>query len=189
MDKICLICKKVFKKRINYSKKYWATAKYCSMNCAKAIIMKNWEKGHGFMKGKKLNITKEGMISKRFHSSGERNWNWQGGKSDIKRQIINLFEYRQWRSDVFSRDNWTCCGCGIRGGRLECHHIKAFSVILNQYNIQNTKQALDCDELWNINNGQTLCKECHKLTDNYSHKSVSIDKKTGRFTKNPEWNL
>ena len=26
---------------------------------------------------------------------------------------------------------------------------------------------MEYDLLWDINNGKTLCKECHKLTNNY----------------------
>lgn len=29
------------------------------------------------------------------------------------------------------------------------------------------EDALKCVELFNINNGQALCKECHKNTDTY----------------------
>ena len=28
--------------------------------------------------------------------------------------------------------------------------------------ITNYKEALECEELWNLENGLTLCKECHK---------------------------
>lgn len=32
---------------------------------------------------------------------------------------------------------------------------------------KNNEDALMCEEFWNLNNGRTLCKNCHKLTDNY----------------------
>ena len=50
---------------------------------------------------------------------------------------------------------------------LECHHIKPFSIILSDNNITSINDALKCNELFDINNGQTLCKECHKKTDSY----------------------
>ena len=58
--------------------------------------------------------------------------------------------------------------CNVRGGKLEAHHIKALSELINENNIKTLEEALDCQELWNINNGQTLCKECHKKTNNYA---------------------
>jgi len=33
--------------------------------------------------------------------------------------------------------------------------------------ILSKEEALSCDELWNINNGRTLCIGCHKKTDTY----------------------
>lgn len=55
---------------------------------------------------------------------------------------------------VFQRDNFTCQGCKQRGGRLHAHHILAFS--------QFPEHRFD------VSNGLTLCKECHKKTDNYA---------------------
>lgn len=175
MYKICKQCNKKFIKKSSYSKKNWSKVKYCSQKCTQINTNKNLV--HGINKGKKLKITEKGMISKRFHSSGKNNYFWEGGKSELKRQIYNLYEYRQWRSDIFYRDNWTCLGCGKRGGQLDCHHIKAFSLIISINNITKTEDAVNCEELWNINNGQTLCRECHKKTDNYSYKAVLLNKK------------
>ena len=94
---------------------------------------------------------------------------WKGGISSLRQQIYNHFKYRQWRSDIFIRDNYTCQWCGRRskkGNRIEieAHHIKSFFVILEEYQIKTLEQALDCEELWNINNGLTLCEKCHNLT-------------------------
>lgn len=80
-----------------------------------------------------------------------------------------MMEYKQWRSDVFTRDNWTCQTCGFRGnqGYITAHHIKGFVKILRENNIKNILEARQCQELWAVNNGVTLCEECHSLTDNY----------------------
>lgn len=57
-------------------------------------------------------------------------------------------EYKKWRQNVFIRDNFTCQNCGERGGRLEAHHKKEWAYYPN--------------ERYNIDNGITLCKRCHK---------------------------
>lgn len=94
---------------------------------------------------------------------GENNSNWKGGISFLENSIRANFKNRQWRSDVFTRDNFTCQMCGDdRGGNLEAHHKKSFLSILQHYEIITLEEALECEELWNINNGITLCEECHK---------------------------
>jgi len=92
---------------------------------------------------------------------GEKSYLWKGGINPFRKSLRTCFEYRQWRSDVFTRDDFTCQECGQRGGSLHAHHIKSFSSILQYYEITTKEEALECEELWNINNGITLCKECH----------------------------
>lgn len=99
--------------------------------------------------------------------SGKNHPNWKGGLSSLIKNIRNSFKYRQWRSDIFTRDHFTCQKCGQIGVRLNAHHIKSFSEILQFYEIITLEEALECEEIWNINNGITLCKKCHKKTESY----------------------
>ena len=92
--------------------------------------------------------------------------------TSLSRKIRNVIESRQWRDDIFTRDDFTCQGCNVRGGKLHAHHIKALAKILREYKITSLKQALDCAELWSINNGVTLCVDCHKKTDSYFNKGA-----------------
>ena len=107
---------------------------------------------------------------------GENHWNWKGGITPLTKLIRNSFKYRQWRSDVFTRDDFICQECGQASGKLNAHHLKSFSSIIQKYEITTLEEALECAELWNINNGITYCKKCHKKTDNYlihcSHKNT-----------------
>lgn len=126
-------------------------------------------------KGKKASEeTKRKMSESR---KGNKNWNWKGGISPLRNIVISRFEYRQWRSDVFTRDDFTCQECGQVGGILNAHHIRNYSSIIQKYEITTVEEALECEELWNINNGITFCEECHKKTDNYLvHKKTKINR-------------
>lgn len=78
---------------------------------------------------------------------------WKGFASSETERMKKSLEYKHWRKSVFSRDNWTCQGCGQRGGTLHAHHIKPKSIY---------------PELtFDVSNGQTLCRRCHQKTDTY----------------------
>ena len=117
---------------------------------------------------KKMSESHKGLIpwnkgEKYPQVSGSNNGNWKGGVVLLTPKIKNSFEYRQWRSDVFTRDSFACQYCGNNcSGNLNAHHIKHFSMIFEEHNITTIEEALNCEELWNINNGITYCKECHK---------------------------
>lgn len=126
------------------------------------------------MLGKKH--TKETMDVLRDVQKGEKNGRWQGGITKLQLQIRNSFEYRQWRSDVFTRDNFTCQECGQVGEKLNADHLTPFSVILFKNGITSKEEALACEELWSMNNGRTLCEDCHKETDTYASKAIKYKK-------------
>jgi len=96
---------------------------------------------------------------------GEKNKNWKGGITSLLQQIRTCFLYRQWRSDIFTRDDFTCVLCGRKeSGKLEAdHYPKRFSEIFHENKIKTIEEALECEEFWNINNGRTLCQKCHIL--------------------------
>lgn len=59
----------------------------------------------------------------------------------------NNYTYRKWRESVLIRDNYKCTNCGAKEN-LQVHHIKPF--------------ALYPELRFQIDNGITLCRSCHK---------------------------
>ena len=132
----------------------------------------------------KETIEKGRMSLKRRYATGLTPWNkgkiwierrgannnrWKGGITPLIRQIRNCLEYRQWRSDVVTKDGWRCIFCGSNE-RLEVdHYPKTFSSIFDEYKISSMEEAINCTELWNINNGRTLCHKCHLKSFQYKN--------------------
>ena len=92
-----------------------------------------------------------------------------------------------WRNTIFQRDNFTCQECYKRGCYLEAHHIIGFAVLLhnflaiyNQFSPIEDKEvlvrlAIKYEPFWNIDNGKTLCKECHNMTkDNKERDTILV---------------
>lgn len=102
---------------------------------------------------------------------GSKSYRWKGGITKLVMAVRGCFKYRQWRSDVFTRDNFICVKCGDRrGGNLNAdHYPKMFSQIFSENKITSIEQAEACEEFWNINNGRTLCEKCHQEHHNGSN--------------------
>jgi len=99
--------------------------------------------------------------------AGEKSHLWRGGATSLRLKIRGCFEYRQWRTSIFKRDNYQCVLCGGKG-RLNADHYKiSFAKILIDFNVKSIDDAEKCNELWNTENGRTLCLSCHKNTPNY----------------------
>lgn len=80
----------------------------------------------------------------------------------LNTSIRKLPEYNKWVRLCMERDNFTCKTYGVRGVKLEVNHIIEFAKILEIYSIESVEDALKCEKLWDISNGETLCKSCHK---------------------------
>ena len=111
-------------------------------------------------------------IIKRPNNLGEKNHFWKGGKTKLSQQIRNSAEYSFWRKQIFERDNYTCQQCGSRTKKgdkviIEADHIYPFSKILDDYDITSIEEAISCEKLWDIENGRTLCRDCHKNTETW----------------------
>lgn len=163
-EKICLECDKTFK-----IKDYYYKQKFCSHVCA---LVYNGR----LKKGKKRSEEIKEKIKKGQFKKGEtpwnkgkecpqlskeKHWNWQGGKTSLIRTIRNHGKMKEWRKSVFERDGYTCIECGKTNTELHAHHKMQISAVFKKYEIFTIKDALSCKKLWNIDNGMTLCKDCH----------------------------
>jgi len=101
-------------------------------------------------------------FQRKHRKFGEEAKNWKGGLTSIQMIIRSSQEYLQWRNKIFIQDNFTCAICRKRGGNLNIHHKKDFASLLQYYEITNLKEALECPELWDVNNGVTVCRKCHE---------------------------
>ena len=74
---------------------------------------------------------------------------WRGGITSEYVRARNSPATKEWRKAVFTRDGYACVACGSSNHDLEADHIQPFSLF---------------PELrYEINNGRTLCKPCHRL--------------------------
>lgn len=85
------------------------------------------------------------------------------GRTPLRHKLLYMPKYTVWRTEVFIRDKFTCQSCGCKGD-IEAHHLVPVIHILRKYNINTLEEAEQCSELWNVNNGKTLCRKCHKFT-------------------------
>jgi 5-methylcytosine-specific restriction endonuclease McrA len=123
-----------------------------------------WRAKHGLLFiGRKVSDSTRSLMSiahrgkkyggRRKDQWGKNNCNWRGGVSTDNQLIRHSSQYKEWRTQVFVRDKWTCQHCKRTGVSLQADHIKPFAYY----------PTLRFD----LNNGRTLCVECHRKTATY----------------------
>lgn len=160
---VCKYCNKdIIAKNIYFDK---PNRKFCSYSCRTTWRNKNIPQSE-----KQRKLTAE-RVSKLFKgikrplnfriklkeaNLGSKSHFWKGGLTNQNMILRTGLETRLWREAIFRKDNWTCQKCKIRGGKLEADHIKPWSLF------PELRFAID--------NGQTLCKPCHRKTDTFGSK-------------------
>lgn len=193
MKKNCKYCKKEYIKKRNESRNTWSTRLYCSHSCSSKVNsdpkrLLQWIKvNRSWCLGKKLgksprntrielsclncksnfSVRNYRKLEAKFCSRPCAYQYNNHGKTSKNEKIRKSKEYALWRYSVFFRDNFTCQKCGIKnknglGKTIELHvdHIKPFS------QFPELRLALD--------NGRTLCTNCHKQTETYGFKAWRI---------------
>ena len=203
LTKLCALCGKEFEKDRRTSVRHFnEITKYCSRTCldrtklgntyrrgkphnniwnkgTKGLMPIPWNKGKGdyakklgfgkWMLGKKASFETRKKMSetmKRRVAEGKNNF-YIDGRTPKNKRIRHSVEFKIWKDSIFRRDDYTCQDCGARSGNgkavyLHAHHIKPFAYF---------------PELrFDINNGQTLCKDCHKKTDTFAWKALRANK-------------
>jgi len=193
--KICEICSSMIERPYKMTLDNWNKRRFCSQKCSGVWkVDKDFCK---FFKGKKLSKehrdkvgihaigkhyalgyrhTEDAKARMAKKKSGVLHWNWKGGISPLRKLVQKLDLYINWRIICFKRDYYTCQICGQKGGKLIIDHIKPYSQIIFDNNITTVQQVIDCDELWDISNGRTLCELCHRKTDTYAGRANVIKK-------------
>lgn len=78
----------------------------------------------------------------------ENAYNWKGGIYNTESEAFRkTYAFKKWRKDVFVRDHYTCQCCGKISSKLNAHHLDGYNWCV--------------DKRVDVDNGITLCKECH----------------------------
>lgn len=129
---------------VKFSRPSWRNAIYCSKKCKPA-----WNKGFKGLgicvanrKGVKLSDETKRKIS--LAQAHRINPN----ASEDRRERKST-EFKNWRKEVFERDGYLCRSCQEKKKIIHPHHLLSFA----KYK----------EDRFNVDNGITLCEDCHKL--------------------------
>lgn len=184
-NKNCLTCGLIFYKKVNMSKKYWVTAKYCSRSCINTGrispfkgITNRWSEDFKKNLSEKLlnktcntgrtHIKKGQRLSKKTEFGNKPAWN-KGKENPYFKGEKNP----NWKGGITSENHKIRTSTKYKEVRTECFKrdnytcTKCFKrpksgekIILNAHHIKpfSTHPKLRLD----INNLITVCIDCHK---------------------------
>jgi len=153
-ESTCELCGN--KMRVENNRKLSGRGRFCSAECRSVGIFTEEVR-------KKMSKSRAGKPNPRI--AGKNSHFWKGGVTPQNKSIRMSSPYRMWRTSVFERDDYTCQKTGVKGGKLEVHHIKNFA---------------DYPELiFSMDNGITLSvkshKEFHKKYGNKNNTQEQLD--------------
>jgi 5-methylcytosine-specific restriction endonuclease McrA len=165
-EKVYINCKQCSKEMRLANWQVKKGTKFCSKECSRLGTEYKglFQKGHSDLVPSESRghseETKAKMreINRQNAKYGSEHPLWQGGAREQRKREMKGYPYRDWRTAVFTRDNWTCQCCGIRGGYLEADHIKPWCAFP--------------DLRYDVNNGRTVCRPCHVKLDTHGHKAL-----------------
>ena len=154
----CLSCGKPSKQRRSDYNKH--KRHFCSRDCSNKWRSENVRGKNHHQTGVKFSDAHRNKISekvKAYWARSENKWKrqgannpaWNGGVTPQNHLDRTCNKYYEWQKAVYEKDRYTCVRClDNRGGNLNAHHIIPFCIAH--------------EERFEVNNGATLCKECHE---------------------------
>lgn len=148
---------------------------YCSIRCCNSDPERNKRAGET-KRGRPTSQIQKNAVSKAMLgkpktkesiakgiASRKKYFDRVGRKLDKMTSIRTSRQYQEWRKQVFERDNYSCLWCGDNtGGNLEADHIISLSFLIEESKLTGFENYYDID------NGRTLCSDCHKTTNSYA---------------------
>lgn len=154
----CAICSKVAPHSHEYVKDYFAEHGYellTQYTKAAAQVTCRCPKGHEFTTT--YNRFQGGKRCQKCfydYNKGENHYWWNAEQTlEERERKRNYPEYTQWRIKVYERDNYICQSCGNKSGN-------GYAVLLRAHHVYNYSEHKELRT--DIDNGITLCKECHE---------------------------
>lgn len=121
----------------------------------------------------KYGVPSYGVLYSATHK-GELSPVWKGDARKTERTERYDPRYNEFRRSVFIRDHFTCQCCGAKN-----YKGRHGTVILEAHHLNNFKDYID--ERYDVNNGVTLCKECHKKFHSMYGKKHTVKKQYYEF--------
>lgn len=129
----------------NYNKQNKTKGDFCRKCSLK--VYNSGESNINFGKSLECGFKKGELNYASINFKGENNPNYNPNLTyEDRLRNRDLTENINWRNEVFRRDNFKCTICDNK--EIEAHHLNGYTEFK--------------ESRFNINNGVTLCKNCHK---------------------------
>lgn len=107
----------------------------------------------------------------KIQGSRKKYYDGIGRTSNLRDLIEGTKKYKEWHKAVLLKDGFKCRNCGFNK-KLEVDHIVSLDHIVRCCNF-DYKSIMKDEQLFDINNGQTLCHYCHTKTPTYGRSNLN----------------